>query len=57
MKYIKQYFPRSNYSLYVQTTNKNALNFYMKNGFKIKKYVKKYYTNLEDKDAYYCTTV
>lgn len=56
MKYIKHNFPRPNYSLYVQTTNKNALNFYMKHGFKINKYVKNYYTNLKDKDAYYCTT-
>jgi ribosomal protein S18 acetylase RimI-like enzyme len=57
IKYIKQHFPRPNYSLYVQTTNKNALNFYMKHGFKIRKYIKNYYTNLKDKDAYYCTTI
>jgi ribosomal protein S18 acetylase RimI-like enzyme len=57
MKYIKHNFPRPNYSLYVQTTNKNALNFYIKHGFKIKKYVKNYYTNLKDKDAYYCATI
>ena len=40
-------------SLYVQTTNKKAVNFYKKNSFQVDKKLDGYYYTLEDKDAYY----
>ncbi|KAG0222299.1 hypothetical protein BGW41_006074 [Actinomortierella wolfii] len=38
--------------LHVQTTNEEALAFYKKHGFELKEKVDKYYTNVEDADAY-----
>ncbi|KAG0231839.1 N-alpha-acetyltransferase 50 [Actinomortierella wolfii] len=38
--------------LHVQTTNEEALAFYKKHGFEQKEKVDKYYTNVEDADAY-----
>jgi len=40
-------------SLYVQTTNEKAVNFYKKNSFQVDKKLDGYYYTLEDKDAYY----
>ena len=57
LKYMKLHHPKNNYTLYVQTTNKCAVSFYMKHGFKIKKYIQNYYTNLANKDAFYCECI
>ena len=40
-------------SLYVQSTNDIAIEFYKKNGFKNIKLLKDYYESLDDKNAYY----
>lgn len=38
--------------LHVQTTNQNALNFYLKRGFQIAELVPEYYRRIEDRDAH-----
>ena len=40
-------------SLYVQSSNVSAVNFYLKNNFKIVKIIPDYYLILENKEAYY----
>jgi len=40
-------------SLYVQSYNVSAVNFYVKNNFKIVKTIPDYYVVLENKEAYY----
>ena len=40
-------------SLYVQTINTHAIDFYIKKGFKKLKEVENYYNSLENKNAYY----
>jgi ribosomal protein S18 acetylase RimI-like enzyme len=51
---IKELFPNSKISLYVQIKNNNAVQFYIKNHFKIEKTINNYYEELEHKHAYYC---
>ena len=53
IKYLKENFPQKLISLYVQTSNITALNFYFKHQFKIKKHLEKYYPNLNIKSAFY----
>ncbi len=56
LDYIKENFD-TYITLYVQVSNKNAINFYLKNSFIIKEILKEYYQNLEDKDAYLMTYI
>ena len=51
---IKELFPNYKISLYVQIKNNNAVQFYIKNKFKIEKTIYNYYDELEYKNAYYC---
>lgn len=53
IKYLKENYPKKLISLYVQTSNIIALNFYFKHQFKIKKHLEKYYPNLNIKSAFY----
>jgi len=56
LNYIKENFD-TYITLYVQVSNKNAINFYLKNSFIIKDILKEYYQNLENKDAYLMTYI
>lgn len=49
---VKKLFPNNNITLYVQTTNKDAVRFYKKNDFLIMNKKKDFYNNLENNDAY-----
>ena len=49
---VKNLFPNNNITLYVQTTNKDAIRFYKKNDFIIMNKKKDYYNNLHNNDAY-----
>jgi ribosomal protein S18 acetylase RimI-like enzyme len=40
-------------ALHVQTTNSNALHFYLSRGFEVVETIKNYYRNLDCNDAYY----
>ena len=51
---IKELFPNYKISLYVQIKNNNAVQFYIKNKFKIENTIHNYYEELEYKHAYYC---
>ena len=51
---IKELSPNSKISLYVQIKNNNAVQFYIKNQFKIEKTINNYYDELEHKRAHYC---
>ena len=53
IKYLKETYPQKLISLYVQTSNIIALNFYFKHQFKIKKHLEKYYPHLNVKSAFY----
>lgn len=53
IKYLKENYPQKLISLYVQTSNIIALNFYFKHQFKIKKHLEKYYPHLNIKSAFY----
>jgi len=54
LMFLRNKFENYTISLYVQVENKQAVQFYVKNGFKIKKKIENYYNELEYKDAYYC---
>ena len=56
LDYIKEKFD-TDITLYVQVSNKKAINFYSKGLFIVKDILKKYYQNLEDKDAYLMTYI
>ena len=53
IKHLKEHYPQKLISLYVQTSNIIALNFYFKHQFKIKKHLEKYYPHLNVKSAFY----
>ena len=53
INYLKEKFPQKIISLYVQTSNIIALNFYFKHQFRIKQYLEKYYSNLQVRSAFY----
>lgn len=53
INYLKESFPQKLISLYVQTSNIIALNFYFKHQFKIKKHLEKYYSHLNCNSAFY----
>ena len=53
IKYLKEHYHQKLISLYVQTSNIIALNFYFKHQFKIKKHLEKYYPHLNIKSAFY----
>ena len=44
---------KQNISLYVQVSNSKAVSFYQKNAFRIEETLDNYYTDLENKEAYY----
>ena len=50
---VKEISLNKTISLNVQKNNVIAINFYIKNGFKVKKELINYYDNLDFKDAYY----
>jgi len=52
--FLKNVFLKYTLSLYVQIQNQDAVRFYLKNNFEIKKTRVNYYDKLEHKDAYYC---
>ena len=54
IEYIKNNYDVSVISLYVQSCNDVAINFYKKNNFKFVKKLENYYTTLKNKGAYYC---
>jgi ribosomal protein S18 acetylase RimI-like enzyme len=54
MEFLKKTFLKYTLSLYVQIQNKDAVRFYLKHNFKIKKTLVNYYDKLEHKNAYYC---
>ena len=54
MDFLKKKFEKQTISLYVQTQNKNAVQFYYKHKFESKKQLENYYYKLEYKSAYYC---
>ena len=54
IEYIKNNYDVNIISLYVQSCNDVAINFYKKNGFKIIEKEEDYYTTLPHKEAYYC---
>ena len=54
MEFLKNIFSKYTLSLYVQIQNQDAVRFYLKNNFEIKKTLVNYYDKLEHKDAYYC---
>jgi ribosomal protein S18 acetylase RimI-like enzyme len=54
LTFLRNKFENYTISLYVQIANKQAVKFYIKNGFEIKKKIENYYNELEYKDAYYC---
>lgn len=53
IEYYKKIKNIKTIGLYVKYNNDNAILFYKKHGFKIKKFVKDYYQNLDCNDAYY----
>ena len=54
LKYMKSNYPSKLYTLYVQSSNKKAVKFYMNNGFNIDKVLPDYYSELPEQEAYYC---
>ena len=53
IKYLKESYSQKLISLYVQTSNIIAINFYFKHQFKIRKHLEKYYPHLNIKSAFY----
>lgn len=54
IEFLKKKFENQTISLYVQTQNKHAVQFYFKHKFELKKYIENYYYELKYKSAYYC---
>ena len=52
IRFLKEKYDKP-ISLYVQSSNVSAVNFYVKNNFKIVKTIPEYYSVLENKEAYY----
>ena len=51
IKFVKNKYPNHSVTLNVLISNTNAINFYIKNNFKIAKYIKNYYTSTNE-DAF-----